>query len=188
MKPRNTVGIAVLVSLLFVSFGASWAQSGKEIDLWPKIEPFETGYLKVSGVHEIYYELCGNPKGAPVFVLHGGPGASCSPYMRRFFDPAKFLIVLHDQRGCGKSKPFGEIKENTTQDLVADIERLRTQLKLRKIILFGGSWGTTPGLAYGETCPDNVCGMLLRGLFTATQEEIDYYYHGRGPHVFPRCV
>ncbi len=185
MKPIHTVAIAILLSLLLTGTQASRAQSGEETELWPKIEPFETGYLKVSSIHEIYYELCGNREGTPVFVLHGGPGASCSPYMRRFFDPAKFLIVLPDQRGCGKSKPFGEIKENTTQDLVEDIERLRTHLKLGKIILFGGSWGTTLGLAYGETYPDIVCGMLLRGVFTATREEIDYYYHGGVRTFFP---
>jgi proline iminopeptidase len=185
MSVIDKAATAVLVCLLLTPFGFSCGHSQTEIGLWPEIEPYQTGYLKVSDIHEIYYELCGNPKGTPVFVLHGGPGASCSPYMRRFFDPAKFLIVLHDQRGCGKSKPFGEIKENTTQDLVQDIESLRTHLKLGKIILFGGSWGTTLGLAYGETYPDSVCGMLLRGLFTATQAELDYYYNGGVRTFFP---
>jgi proline iminopeptidase len=185
MRTTSAVGLAVVVTLLLLPFASSRAQSEEETGLWPKVEPFETGYLKVSNIHEIYYELCGNPKGTPVFVLHGGPGASCSPYMRRFFDPEKFLIVLHDQRGCGKSKPSAEIRENTTQNLVEDIEQLRTHLKLGKIILFGGSWGTTLGLAYGETYPESVCGMILRGLFTATQEEIDYYYHGGVRTFFP---
>lgn len=154
-------------------------------DLWPEIEPFETEYLKVSDIHEIHYELCGNPDRTPVFVLHGGPGGSCPPYMRRFFDPDKFLIVLHDQRGAGKSLPYGEIRDNTTQHLVEDIERLRTHLGVDRMILFGGSWGTTLGLAYAETYPENVRGMVLRGVFLATEEEIDHFYHGGVRTYFP---
>ena len=110
-----------------------------DVPLWPQIEPYQSNFIKVSDIHTLYYEQCGNRKGKPVFVLHGGPGGSCSPYMRRFFNPATFRIVLHDQRGCGKSTPFAEIKENTTQHLVQDIERLRKHLKIDKIILFGGS-------------------------------------------------
>jgi proline iminopeptidase len=153
--------------------------------LWPEITPYKTDYLKVSGVHKIYYELCGNPKGKPVFVLHGGPGAHISPYYRRFFNPDKFLIVLHDQRGCGKSKPFAELRGNTTQELVEDIEKLRRYLELDKIILFGGSWGSTLGLAYGETYPENVNGIVLRAIFTATKKEIDHFYHGGVRQFFP---
>jgi len=153
--------------------------------LWPEIQPYQTSYLKVSDIHEIYYELSGNSEGKPVFFLHGGPGGSSSPYMRRFCDPEKFLIVLHDQRGGGKSKPYGEIKENTTQNLVEDIERLRKHLKLEKIILYGGSWGTTLGLAYAETYPENVSGMVLRGVFLATKEEINHFYHGGVERYFP---
>ena len=107
----------VVTSILFV-FNCS--SNKNEIKLWPEIEPYQTGYLPASEIHEIYYELCGNPGGKPVFVLHGGPGGNSSPYMRRFFNPDKFLIVLHDQRGSGKSKPFSEIRENTTQHLVED--------------------------------------------------------------------
>jgi proline iminopeptidase len=157
----------------------------EESKLWPEIEPYKTDYLKVSDIHEIYYELSGNPEGKPVFVLHGGPGAGCSPSMRCFFNPDKFLIVLFDQRGCGKSEPFAEISQNTTQDLVEDIERLRNHLKLDKIILFGGSWGATLGLAYAEAYPENVRGMVLRGIFTATKEEIDHFYHGGVSKFFP---
>jgi proline iminopeptidase len=157
----------------------------QEITLWPQIEPFRTGQLKVSDIHAIYYELSGNPEGKPVFVLHGGPGGGSSPSMRRFCDPAKFLIVLHDQRGCGKSTPFAELRENTTQNLVEDIERLRQNLNLDKIIIFGGSWGATLALAYSETYPDNVAGMVLRGVFCCTQEEIDHYYHGGTRKFFP---
>jgi proline iminopeptidase len=159
--------------------------SSGEVKLWPEIKPYRTGYLKVSDIHELYYELSGNPEGKPVFGLHGGPGAGSSPYMRRFFNPQKFLIVLYDQRGAGKSRPYAEIRQNTTQDLVADIEKLRRHLKLGKIILFGGSWGTTLALAYGETYPENVSGFVLRGVFTATKEETDHFYHGGVKKFFP---
>ncbi|MFA9452361.1 MAG: prolyl aminopeptidase [Candidatus Aminicenantaceae bacterium] len=148
------------------------------IRLWPAIEPYQTDFLKVSELHEIYYELCGNPKGKPVFVLHGGPGAQSQPYYRRFFDPKKYLIVLSDQRGCGRSRPFAELKGNTTQDLVSDIEKLRCHLNLDKIIIFGGSWGSTLGLAYSETHPQNVSALVLRGIFTSTKAEIQHYYQG----------
>ncbi len=174
---------------LFLSTGCgaivAERNSTEEIELWSEIEPFQSGYLKVSDIHEIYYELCGNPEGKAVFVLHGGPGGGSSPYMRRFFNPEKFLIVLHDQRGAGKSKPFAEIRQNTTWDLVEDIERLRQHLNLQKIIIFGGSWGSTLGLAYAETYPDNVGGMVLRGIFLATQEELDHFYHGGVRKFFP---
>jgi proline iminopeptidase len=145
-----------------------------EIGLWPEIEPFQRDYLKVSDIHEIYYELCGNPIGKPVFILHGGPGGRCTPYYRRFFNPEKFLIVLHDQRGCGQSKPLGEIRQNSTQDLVNDIEKLRIHLNLDNIALFGGSWGSALGLVYAEKYPDNISGMVLRGIFTATESEMEH--------------
>jgi proline iminopeptidase len=147
-----------------------------ESKLWPEIKPFQSGYLKVSEIHEIYYELCGNPKVKPVFVIHGGPGMGCSPVMRQFFKPDKFLIVLHDQRGAGKSKPRAEIRENTTQNLVEDIEQLRKKLNLEKIILFGGSWGSTLSLAYAETYPENVSGMVLRGVWFGSKEESDNFW------------
>jgi len=181
--------LCLILALLFVlslsPLNCKNAISKVEITLWPEIEPFKTNYLKVSDLHEIYYELCGNPQGKPVFVLHGGPGASCSPYYRRFFNPDKFLIVLHDQRGAGKSKPAAELRENTTQNLVEDIEKLRKHLSLGKIILFGGSWGTTLALAYAETYPQNVSGMVLRGVFTCTQAELDHYYNGGVRAFFP---
>jgi proline iminopeptidase len=180
---RNVCFILFLVIILACSCQKS--VTTEETKLWPEIEPYKTDYLKVSDIHEIYYELSGNPKGKPVFVLHGGPGAGTSPNMRRFFNPDKFLIVLHDQRGCGKSKPYGEIRQNTTQYLVQDIERLRKHLELDKIILFGGSWGATLGLAYAQAYPENVSGMVLRGIFTATKEEIDYFYHGGVSKYFP---
>ena len=155
-----------------------------EPGMWPEIEPFQSGYLKVSDIHEIYYELCGNPEGKPVFVIHGGPGAGCSPSMRQFFNPDKFLIVLHDQRGAGKSRPNAELRENTTQNLVEDIERLRLKLDLDKIILFGGSWGSTLSLAYAETYPQNVSGMVLRGIWLATKDEVYHFWNGI-PLFFP---
>jgi len=159
-------------------------QERKPGELFPEIKPFKTGFLKVSPLHEIYYECCGNPQGKPVMVLHGGPGYGSYPRLRRYFDPGKFFIVLHDQRGAGKSKPSAEIRENTTRDLAEDIERLRNHLKLKKVLIFGGSWGTTLALAYGETYPDNVTGMILRGVFTGSKEEIEFHYKGVG-HFYP---
>jgi proline iminopeptidase len=181
--------LSLLIVAVFVLFTHCVAESGsdEEIELWPEIEPFKSGYLEVSDIHEIYYELCGNEDGKPVFVLHGGPGASCLPFYRQFYNPEKFLIVLHDQRGCGRSKPFAELRGNTTQHLVEDIEKLRRHLGLEKIILFGGSWGTTLGLAYAENYPGNVAGLVLRGVFLATQQEIAHYYYGGVSTFFPEA-
>lgn len=176
----------IIISILFCGCSQN-NNTAENVNLWPEIEPFQSGYFKVSNIHEIYYELCGNPKGKPVFVIHGGPGAGCSPYMRRFFNPDKFLIVLHDQRGSGKSKPNAELRENTTQKLVEDIERLRKKFKLGKILLFGGSWGSTLSLAYAETYPDNVDGMVLRGIFFASIEEEDHIWNGI-PKFFPEIA
>jgi len=179
--------LIVFLCLFFTTFCNDKDKAANtDSKLWPNIEPYKSGFLKVSDIHEIYYELCGNPKGKPVFVLHGGPGASTSPYYRRFFNPGAYLIVLYDQRGAGKSKPLFEIRENTTQHLIEDIERLRKHLKLGKIMLFGGSWGSTLGIAYGETYPENVSGMVLRGIFTGTQEEIDHFYRGGVRPFFPQ--
>lgn len=175
---------AALILAVLVLYPHS-ARSQDDIDLWPAIEPYETGFLRVSDLHEIYYELCGNPNGRPVVMLHGGPGGSSSPYMRRFCNPDTYLIVLYDQRGAGKSKPYAEMRENTTQHLVADIETLRKHLGLDHIIIFGGSWGSTLGLAYAETYSEHVSGMVLRGIFTATKEEIDHFYHGGVKKFFP---
>lgn len=176
MKTIKLTQLLLLGITIFLLFNCSNNKDSEEtISLWPEIEPYQTGYLKVSDIHEIYYELCGNPEGKPVFVIHGGPGSSSSPYMRRFFNPDKYLIVLHDQRGCGKSRPNAEIRENTTQFLVQDIEKLRKELSINKIILFGGSWGSTLSLAYAETYPENVNAMVLRGIFLATAEEDNYF-------------
>lgn len=156
-----------------------------DAELWPQLKPYKTGYLKVSGLHEIFYQMGGNPEGKPVMVIHGGPGGGCSPDMFRFFNPEKFHIILHDQRGAGRSKPYAEIKENTIQHLVEDIEKLRTHLGLGRVLLFGGSWGSTLALAYAETYPQNVSGMILRGVFTGSKEEIDHFYHGGTARYFP---
>jgi proline iminopeptidase len=173
--------------LMVVVVPGALAGEAAEVALWPEIEPYETGYLRVSDVHEIYYELCGNPDGQPVIVLHGGPGGSCSPYYRRFFDPKKYLIILHDQRGAGRSKPYAEIRENDTWKLVEDINRLRAHVGVEDpAVLFGGSWGTTLALAYAEAYPENVYGLVLRGVFTATRAEIDHFYHGGVREYFPR--
>jgi len=155
--------------------------------LWPETTPYRTGYLKVSPIHDIYYQVGGNPKGTPVMVLHGGPGAGCTPADFRYFNPERFHIVLHDQRGSGLSKPLGELRENTTQALVEDVEKLRVHLGLGKVILFGGSWGSTLALAYAETHPQHVSGIVLRGVFTATRDEIDHYYHGGAARFFPEA-
>jgi proline iminopeptidase len=178
--------VLIFICLAFTaSYGEEGQSENRPSGLWPPLEPYETGYLKVSDLHEIYYELSGNPNGKPVFVLHGGPGGSTSPYYRQFFNPETYLIVLHDQRGAGKCRPAFEIRENTTQHLVEDIEQLRNHLKLEKVILFGGSWGSTLALAYGETYPANVSGMVLRGIFTAAQDEIDHFYRGGVRPFFP---
>ena len=178
MKITNLLLILVL-SIVNISCNNKYA-----INLWPEIEPFHTEYLSVSDIHTIYYELCGNPKGKPVFVLHGGPGGRCTPYYRRFFNPEIFLIVLFDQRGSGKSKPLGEIRQNSTQDLIKDIEKLRVHLNLDKIVIFGGSWGSTLGLVYAEKYPSYISGMVLRGVFTATENEMDHI-HNEIPKFFP---
>jgi proline iminopeptidase len=183
-------GVGILNLLLTLGFAFSGtdgllrAEEGP-VALWPEIEPYETGYLRVSDIHELYYELCGNPGGTPVFMLHGGPGGGSSPTMRRFCNPEKFLIVVYDQRGAGKSRPYADIRENTTWDLVSDIDKLREHLGLQKIILFGGSWGATLALAYAEAHSGNVSGLVLRGVFTATSEEIDHFYHGGVRSFFP---
>jgi proline iminopeptidase len=173
----------VVCMLIFII--SSCGQEKVDFVLWPEIEPFETDYLKVSPIHELYYELCGNPDGKPVVVLHGGPGGGSSPLYRRFFNPEKFLIVQYDQRGSGKSRPYADIRENTTQHLVEDIETLRQHLNLDKVLIFGGSWGSTLGIAYGETYPESVSGMILRGIFTGAQDEIDHFYHGGVRPFFP---
>jgi proline iminopeptidase len=146
--------------------------------MYPAIEPFRSGKLRVDDVHTLYWEECGNPKGVPVLFLHGGPGAGVSPRHRQFFDPAYYRIVLFDQRGAGQSTPLGEYRQNTTQLLVEDIERLRLMLGIEQWLVFGGSWGSTLALAYGEAHPVRCTGFVLRGIFLCTQPEIEWFLNG----------
>jgi proline iminopeptidase len=153
--------------------------------LYPEIEPYRTGRLKVSDLHEIYFEECGNPKGKPVLFVHGGPGGGTDPNQRRFFDPDAYRIILFDQRGCGKSTPYAELRENTTWDLVRDMERLRGELGIDKWQVFGGSWGSTLALAYAETHPERVTELVLRGIFLLRKREIDWFYQEGASYLFP---
>ena len=153
--------------------------------LYPEIEPFETGSLKVSELHTLYYEQSGNPQGKPVVFLHGGPGGGTNPKCRRFFDPAVYRIVLFDQRGCGRSTPHAELRDNTTWDLVADIERLREHLGVDRWLVFGGSWGSTLSLAYAQTHPDKVTGLVLRGIFMLRRSELEWFYQRGCDALYP---
>lgn len=154
--------------------------------LYPAIQPYHQFTLAVTPPHELYVEESGNPKGIPVVFLHGGPGAGCEEYHRRFFDPEVFRIVLFDQRGCGKSKPHAELTHNTTWDLVADIEKIREHLLIERWAVFGGSWGSTLALAYAQTHPQRVTGLVLRGIFLCRQREIDWFYQeGGASRIFP---
>ncbi len=149
--------------------------------LYPPIEPYESGHLDVGDGHSLYWELCGNPDGKPVVFLHGGPGGGSSPDHRRQFDPDKYKILVFDQRGCGKSIPFASLDNNTTWDLVDDIEKLRTEVaKVDKWMVFGGSWGSTLSLAYAETYPERVTELVLRGIFLFHQYELDWLYREGG--------
>src|SRR5580698_2152768 len=148
--------------------------------LYPSVEPFRSGYLRVSDVHEIYFEESGNPHGKPAVFLHGGPGGGTDPKMRSFFDPSVYRIVLFDQRGCGKSRPHANLMDNTTWHLVEDIERLREHLRIDRWLVFGGSWGSTLALAYAETHPQRVTELVLRGIFMLRRWEIDWFYQNPG--------
>lgn len=144
-------------------------------NLFPELDIFEKNVLKPDDLHEIYYELCGNPNGKPVVFLHGGPGSGCNPGQRRFFDPQHYLIILIDQRGCGRSRPLGETKRNTTADLVNDIDLIRQKLGIAQWLVFGGSWGSTLALAYALAHPDRVQGLILRGIFLSRPEELNWF-------------
>jgi proline iminopeptidase len=153
--------------------------------LYPPIEPFDQRVIDVGQGHSIYVEQCGNPLGVPVLVLHGGPGGGCSPAMRRYFDPLHYRIVLFDQRGCGRSRPHARVEDNTTWDLVADIERIRHDLGVEKFILFGGSWGAALALIYAITHPATVAHLVLRGIFLMTRAELEWFYGGGAGAFFP---
>lgn len=153
--------------------------------LYPEIKPYREHKINVDAPHVLHVEECGNPDGIPVLFLHGGPGAGCESYHRRFFDPQKYRIVLFDQRGCGRSTPHGCLELNTTQHLVADIETIRTQLQVEDWVLFGGSWGSTLALVYAQTHPERVRGMIVRGIFLSRQKDLDWFYKDGANRIFP---
>ena len=153
--------------------------------LYADIEPYHTGRLRVSDVHELYFEQSGNPSGKPVVFVHGGPGAGTDPRQRRFFDPALYRVVLFDQRGCGRSVPHASLEDNTTWHLVRDMEALRTHLGIPRWQVFGGSWGSTLALAYAETHPEAVTELVLRGIFLLREREIRWFYQEGASAIFP---
>lgn len=157
-----------------------------QADLFPEIRPNRHGFLEPDSLHRIYWEESGNPDGVPVLFLHGGPGAGTSPLHRRFFDPMHYRIILFDQRGSGKSTPYASISDNTTPHLIADIELLRNTLKIEKWLIFGGSWGSTLALAYGEAHPEACLGFILRGIFLCRKSEIDWFLYGLRT-IFPEA-
>lgn len=146
--------------------------------LFPEIEPYDSGMLPLDTRHTMYWEQSGNPNGVPILFLHGGPGAGSTPAHRRFFNPVHYRIVVFDQRGSGRSVPLGEIRDNTTPHLINDIETLRQHLGIDKWIIFGGSWGSTLALAYGEAHPDRCLGFILRGIFLCRKQEIEWFLYG----------
>lgn len=157
----------------------------QRVGLYPSIAPYDKGRLRVSALHELYYEQAGNPKGIPVLTVHGGPGGGSGPTMRRFHDPDTYRIILFDQRGCGRSTPHAELEENTTWHLVEDIERLRVHLGIEKWHLFGGSWGSTLSLAYAQRYPERVIAMVLRGIFLMRRREVLWFYQEGCNWIYP---
>lgn len=155
--------------------------------LYPPIEPYNTGTLPVSALHTLAYEEVGNPNGTPVVFLHGGPGVGALPIFRRFFDPQRFRVIIYSQRGCGDSTPLGELRENTTWDLVEDMEKLRTALGIARWFVFGGSWGSTLALCYAIKHPNRVRGLVLRGIYLGTKREHDWMYVDGSSRIFPEA-
>lgn len=155
--------------------------------LFPAIQPANTWRFPVSPLHTLYLEESGNAEGLPVVFLHGGPGGACEPGHRRFFDPQRYRIILFDQRGCGKSRPHASLEENTTWELVADLEKIREFLNIDKWVVFGGSWGSTLALAYAQTYPQHVLGLILRGIFLARKSDVDWFYQGAAARIFPEA-
>lgn len=153
--------------------------------LYPPIEPYQKDFLKVSDIHNVYYEQSGNPNGKPVVFLHGGPGGGTAPFYRQYFDPKAYRIILFDQRGSGNSTPFASLEQNTTWDLVSDIEKLREHLKVDKWVVFGGSWGSTLALAYAEKHPERVKALILRGIFLLRPSELAFFYQEGASWIFP---
>ena len=153
--------------------------------LYPPVEPFNTFYLNVSSIHTIFVEESGNPKGKPIIFLHGGPGGGIEPIYRQYFNPIKWRIIIFDQRGCGKSIPHAELRENTTWDLVNDIEKIRKFLKIESWVIFGGSWGSTLSLSYSISHPKRCKALVLRGIFLLRKIEIDWFYQEGCSYIFP---
>jgi proline iminopeptidase len=157
------------------------------LGFFPEIQPLRTGRLKVSDIHEIYWEECGHPQGKPAVVLHGGPGGGISPFLKRLHDPERYRIVVFDQRGCGQSTPYVALQENTTKHLVEDIEKLRSHLGIERWQVVGGSWGSTLALAYAQAHPERVTQLIVRGIFLGTAEEIGWFYQGGASWLFPEA-
>jgi proline iminopeptidase len=153
--------------------------------LYPPIDPFDQQMLDVGQNHQVYVEQCGNPAGKPVVVVHGGPGGGCSPAMRRYFDPKHYRIILFDQRGCGRSRPHASVQNNTTWDLVSDMELIRRALDIETWAVFGGSWGATLSLIYAQTHPERASHLVLRGVFLMTKAELDWFYGGGAGKFWP---
>ena len=157
-----------------------------QLNLYPKIKPYDSGFLNIDE-HQVYFEQCGNPNGKPALFLHGGPGGGGSEDVRRFFNPNLYRIVVFDQRGCGRSKPHGCLENNTTWDLVSDIENLRKKLSIEKWLVFGGSWGSTLSLAYAQAHPKSVSELVLRGIFLLRKEELHWFYQDGASRIFPEA-
>lgn len=157
-----------------------------QLNLYPKIKPYDSGFLNVDH-HQVYFEQCGNPNGKPALFLHGGPGGGGSEDVRRFFNPNLYRTVIFDQRGCGRSKPHGCLENNTTWDLVSDIENLRKKLSIEKWLVFGGSWGSTLSLAYAQAHPKSVSELVLRGIFLLRKEELHWFYQDGASRIFPEA-
>lgn len=155
--------------------------------LYPAIQPASTRRFAVSDLHTLYIEECGAPDGIPVVFLHGGPGGACEPGHRRFFNPEAYRIILFDQRGCGKSRPHASLEDNTTWDLVADLEKIREHLGIERWVVFGGSWGSTLSLAYAQTHPERVLGLILRGIFLAREQDVRWFFQGEAARIFPEA-
>lgn len=153
--------------------------------LYPEIKPYARHEVEVDDLHTLYVEECGDPGGVPILFVHGGPGAGSGKHDRRFFDPTKFRVVLFDQRGCGRSKPHAELSNNTTHDLVADIEKIRAYLNIDQWALFGGSWGSTLSLLYAQRYPEKVSGLVLRGIFMGSQDDLTWFYKSGAHRIFP---
>lgn len=152
---------------------------------YPPIEPYNQGFLKVSDLHTLYFEESGNPQGKPLVFLHGGPGGGSIPLYRQYFDPTQWRIVIFDQRGCGRSTPHASLEDNHTWALVADIEKLRSHLGIDQWVVFGGSWGSTLALAYGQTHPDRCKGLILRGIFMLRPQEVRWFYQEGASFIYP---